>query len=125
MMTASYTVLFTSLIAHAAQFAFLVLVENPRTSNTCCTNVDIDKTYNATPRRSDLPRSPHAKALISQHEAFDIPLLTPSALPLETFLSEYPQNSPISSRPNRDLIVLHNFDPCRSADLNLLVVVFY
>ena len=30
MMTASYTVLFTSLAAHAAQFAFLVLVENPR-----------------------------------------------------------------------------------------------
>jgi phosphatidylethanolamine N-methyltransferase len=33
MMTASYTVLFTSLLAHAAQFAFLVLVENPRTSS--------------------------------------------------------------------------------------------
>lgn len=30
MMTASYTVLFTSLAAHAAQFAFLILVENPR-----------------------------------------------------------------------------------------------
>jgi phosphatidylethanolamine N-methyltransferase len=32
MMTASYTVLFTSLAAHAAQFAFLILVENPRIS---------------------------------------------------------------------------------------------
>lgn len=30
LITASYTVLFTSLAAHAAQFAFLVLVENPR-----------------------------------------------------------------------------------------------
>src|SRR5436190_16754104 len=98
MMTASYTVLFTSLIAHAAQFAFLVLVENPRSSNPFCTNVDIDKTYNATPRRSDLPRSPHAKALISQHEAFDIPLISPSASPTQSFLSEYPQNPTIRSR---------------------------
>jgi len=30
LMTASYTVLFVSIIAHAAQFAFLTLVENPR-----------------------------------------------------------------------------------------------
>ena len=30
MMMASYTVLFVSLAAHAAQFAFLVFVENPR-----------------------------------------------------------------------------------------------
>src|SRR5271154_1566732 len=41
---------------------------------------DIDKTYNATPRRSTLPRSPHAKALINQHEAFDLSPLTPAAL---------------------------------------------
>jgi len=30
MIMASYTVLFVSLAAHAAQFAFLVFVENPR-----------------------------------------------------------------------------------------------
>jgi phosphatidylethanolamine N-methyltransferase len=30
LMMASYMVLFVSLIAHAAQFAFLILVENPR-----------------------------------------------------------------------------------------------
>ncbi|CAH1763642.1 9099_t:CDS:10 [Entrophospora sp. SA101] len=36
MITASYTVLFVSLAAHAAQFAFLTIVENPH----------IDKTYN-------------------------------------------------------------------------------
>lgn len=34
LMTASYMVLFISLFAHAAQFAFLTLVENPRKS-TC------------------------------------------------------------------------------------------
>lgn len=115
MMTASYTVLFTSLIAHAAQFAFLVLVENPH----------IDKTYNATPtRRSDLPRSPHAKALISQHDAFDIPLLSPSASPPQT-AADNRFRAMTSTQPNRDLIVFHNFDPCRSADLSLVVICFY
>jgi phosphatidylethanolamine N-methyltransferase len=43
LMTASYKVLFISIIAHAAQFAFLIFVEN----------VHIEKTYNPpTPRRS-------------------------------------------------------------------------
>ncbi|KAF2829514.1 phosphatidylethanolamine N-methyltransferase [Ophiobolus disseminans] len=41
LMTASYKVLFISIIAHAAQFAFLILVETPH----------IDKTYNAPPPR--------------------------------------------------------------------------
>jgi phosphatidylethanolamine N-methyltransferase len=42
LMAASYKVLFISIIAHAAQFAFLTLVENPH----------IDKTYNTPPARS-------------------------------------------------------------------------
>jgi phosphatidylethanolamine N-methyltransferase len=41
MMAASYTMLFISIIAHAAQFAFLVYVENPH----------IEKTYNPPPPR--------------------------------------------------------------------------
>jgi len=41
MMTASYKVLFISILAHAAQFAFLTLVENPH----------IEKTYNPPPPR--------------------------------------------------------------------------
>lgn len=46
LMAASYTVLFTSLLAHAAQFAFLTIVENPH----------IDKTYNPpAPRRRSAP----------------------------------------------------------------------
>ena len=86
---------------------------------------DIDKTYNATPRRSDLPRSPHAKALISQHEAFDIPLLSPSASPPQTLVLEPQQNRAPCTQPTRDLIVFHNFDPCRSADLSLLTILLY
>lgn len=41
MMAASYDVLFISILAHAAQFAFLVIVENPH----------IEKTYNPPPPR--------------------------------------------------------------------------
>ena len=41
LMAASYNVLFISILAHAAQFAFLVWVENPH----------IEKTYNAPPAR--------------------------------------------------------------------------
>ncbi|KIW01970.1 uncharacterized protein PV09_06806 [Verruconis gallopava] len=43
LMTASYKVLFISILAHAAQFAFLTLVENPH----------IDKTYNKPPPRTE------------------------------------------------------------------------
>ena len=122
--------LFTSLAAHAAQFAFLVLVENPRTlapSTVQPNHTDIDKTYNVTPATSDLPRSPHAKALMSQHEAFDIPLLTPSASPPQKHLPDYfhQHSDPITSQPSRDLIVFRNFDPCRAVDLSLLVIVLY
>lgn len=42
LLAASYKVLFISIVAHAAQFAFLILVENPH----------IDKTYNAPPPRN-------------------------------------------------------------------------
>lgn len=44
LMAASYKVLFISIIAHAAQFAFLVWVENPH----------IEKTYNSPPPRKQL-----------------------------------------------------------------------
>ena len=45
MMAASYEVLFISIIAHVAQFAFLVAVENPH----------IEKTYNPPPKRKREP----------------------------------------------------------------------
>src|ERR1051326_2745155 len=45
LMAASYKVLFISILAHAAQFAFLVFVENPH----------IEKTYNSPPRGKRIP----------------------------------------------------------------------
>lgn len=47
LMAASYKVLFISIIAHAAQFAFLVWVENPH----------IEKTYNSPPPRKEFSKS--------------------------------------------------------------------
>lgn len=47
LMTASYKVLFISIVAHAAQFAFLVLVENPH----------IERTYNSPPPRRRVPET--------------------------------------------------------------------
>jgi phosphatidylethanolamine N-methyltransferase len=112
-MTASYTVLFTSLLAHAAQFAFLVLVENPH----------IDKTYNAAPtRRSDLSRSPYAKPTITE-EISVMTSLSPNS-PSEGSPDSY-RRPMTASQPNRDLIVFYSFDPYRSADLSLLVICFY
>lgn len=48
MMAASYNVLFISIIAHAAQFAFLVYVENPH----------IEKTYNPPPQEARTTSKP-------------------------------------------------------------------
>ena len=88
--------------------------------------LDIDKTYNATPRRPDLPASPHTKALISQQEAFTLGSLSPtrssSQVSLVDTRSQF-QNTP--SQHNRDLIVFHNFDVFRSADLSLVIILFY
>lgn len=52
LMAASHKVMFISIFAHAAQFAFLVLVENPH----------IEKTYNAPPPRRQLHEVPQGAA---------------------------------------------------------------
>ncbi|KAK0627687.1 phospholipid methyltransferase-domain-containing protein [Immersiella caudata] len=65
MMAASYDVLFISILAHAAQFAFLAIVENPH----------IEKTYNPPPPRI---RAESMKSEISSnHESSDAPREAP------------------------------------------------
>ena len=66
MMAASYNVLFISIVAHAAQFAFLTYVENPH----------IEKTYNPPPprKREDHPSLSDiqlANALAAQKEGIE------------------------------------------------------
>ncbi|OAL65675.1 hypothetical protein A7C99_2773 [Trichophyton rubrum] len=80
LMAASYKVLFISILAHAAQFAFLVLVENPH----------IEKTYNAPPPRK---RTIESHAGLAGEEKSSrrpsdssemVPLPSPVALPSST-----------------------------------------
>src|ERR1700709_1777836 len=79
MMAASYNVLFISIIAHAAQFVFLVYVENPH----------IEKTYNPPPPRKreqhtnqsdiDLANASAASTEgIEYHEYHDLAVLSPT-----------------------------------------------
>ncbi|OTB05495.1 hypothetical protein M426DRAFT_319759 [Hypoxylon sp. CI-4A] len=53
-LAASFAVLFISIAAHAAQLAFLVLVENPH----------IEKTYNPPTRKSEVPSRPRIHNLL-------------------------------------------------------------
>ncbi|XDG10386.1 hypothetical protein ABKA04_010001 [Annulohypoxylon sp. FPYF3050] len=53
-LAASYSVLFISIVAHAAQLAFLVLIENPH----------IEKTYDPPTRKSEVPFRPRIHNLL-------------------------------------------------------------
>ena len=77
LMAASHKVLFISIIAHAAQFAFLIWVENPH----------IEKTYNSPPPRKQLSESEvdleYLNAVKGEHETNGSPLPpTTSPFPL-------------------------------------------
>ncbi|CAG8481815.1 5290_t:CDS:10 [Gigaspora margarita] len=103
LMMASYTVLFVSLAAHASQLAFLSLVENPH----------IDKIYNPpTPLNAKLSKLivPNSHSQISSNES------------IKHFA---PDLSPTLNYHFRDLIVFKNFDPLRSNDLFVSVIIFY
>lgn len=112
MMAASYSVLAISIIAHMAQFAFLLVVENPH----------IDKTYNAPPPRKhqDIP-SPsdidHANAQASSKEGSEYSVnLSPTQTP--------PLNvsQPLSVH---NLMGLGNIDLFRITDLSVLLLQGY
>ncbi|CAG8671418.1 16313_t:CDS:2, partial [Dentiscutata heterogama] len=103
LMMASYTVLFISLAAHASQLAFLSLVENPH----------IDKIYNPpTPLNAKLSKQivPNTHSQISSNESIK---------------SSAPDLSPTLNYHFRDLIVFKNFDPLRTNDLFVTIIIFY
>ena len=116
LMVASYKVLFISIIAHAAQFAFLVFVENPH----------IDKTYNPPPPRQrstsqdcTAPTSTLATTTKDEPE-------TPNA-PAKTLDESLPYAPVYSSRPPpavHDILGLRNVDLYRTADSSIFVIQF-
>ena len=102
MMAASYEVLFISILAHAAQFAFLVVVENPH----------IEKTYNPPPPRI------RAESILSDS----------SSQTLEGSFAD-PTLPPIGGRdspvPVHNLLGLKNFDFFRTTDYSSLLLLGY
>ncbi|KAK2751452.1 phosphatidylethanolamine N-methyltransferase [Onygenales sp. PD_40] len=104
LMAASYKVLFISILAHAAQFAFLVLVENPH----------IEKTYNAPPPRKRATVDPETllRDEEASHEGSVISDATYSA----------PVVSPAQPSSMHNLLGLHNTDLHRVTDSSLILV---
>lgn len=111
LMTASYKVLFISIIAHAAQFAFLVLVENPH----------IDRTYNPPPPRKRGPEldSVSASAVTSQRS--DSPIAPTS---VDESVPQAPLYTSTPPQSVHNLIGLHNLDLHRNTDASVVLVQF-
>ena len=102
LMAASYNVLIISIIAHAAQFAFLVWVENPH----------IEKTYNPPPCRKRL----------SDADKQDTQMISN---PIED--TQASNLSPTVNMPSQthNLIGLKNFDVCRVTDISVALLLLY
>lgn len=99
LLAGSYSVLFISIVAHAAQFAFLVLVENPH----------IEKTYNAPPPRkrlSDLEVSHDDSQNVEAGHSKDSALVA----------------SAIQPSPVHSLMGLHNIDLHRVTDSSVILL---
>ncbi|KAL8856876.1 MAG: hypothetical protein Q9178_006593 [Gyalolechia marmorata] len=102
LISASYKVLFISIVAHAAQFAFLTLVENPH----------IEKTYNPPPPRKTTPDSSSEKldglAMQNGHNN-DGPRLASTAQP----------------SPVHNLLGFRNIDLHRVTDTSVILLQVY
>ena len=104
LMAASYNVLFISILAHAAQFAFLVYVENPH----------IEKTYNVPPPRKQRsekePEIEHEEGHFTEADhAYNAPPLASANQP----------------SPVHNLVGLNNLDLHRVTDKTVLLLQFY
>ncbi|KAG0024359.1 phosphatidylethanolamine N-methyltransferase [Podila clonocystis] len=120
LMTASYMVLFVSLGAHAAQFVFLTLVENPH----------IEKTYNPplVHKRRTPVLSENALLPVSVNSVPVSGASTPRPLgDSQTAATLVPCGSKdmYSTYFRRDLIVFKNFDIFRSTDVFVALIIFY
>lgn len=106
LMAASYKVLFISILAHAAQFAFLVLVENPH----------IERTYN--------PPPPRKRSSVTEYD----PASPEDAVShTESASSSDSPSSASTAKPSsiHNLLGLHNLDLHRVTDSSVLLVQFF
>lgn len=106
LMTASYTLFFASVIAHACQFIFLIFIENPH----------IDKTYNPPipPKRKNTAES---QAVFKNREA-----LLNSTQARENLTVN---STTIGSLRLPGLLLFKNFQLTRSSDILTLLLAFY
>lgn len=104
LMTASYTLFFVSVLAHAAQFAFLIIVENPH----------IEKTYNPRPP----PKRKNTLDLESSIKFRESLLASPSTN--EEFVS-----STVSQPQLPAFLIFKNFQLTRSSDILTILVACY
>ncbi|KAF2492220.1 phosphatidylethanolamine N-methyltransferase [Lophium mytilinum] len=105
LMAASYKVLFISILAHAAQFAFLTLVENPH----------IEKTYNTPP-----PRKRHTVDVQTHEER------PSSSQSNQGFTDNYPSIESVT-QPSQihKIIGIQNIDFHRLIDIVVVLFQFY
>ncbi|KAF9542338.1 phosphatidylethanolamine N-methyltransferase [Mortierella hygrophila] len=123
LMTASYMVLFISLFAHAAQFAFLTLVENPH----------IDKTYNPPLVHKRRTAVLSEQALSANNASNSVATRTGSIsgssttsdVELAATLVPCGSKDMYSTYFRRDLIVFKNFDIFRSTDIFTALIIVY
>lgn len=103
LMAASYKVLFISIVAHAAQFAFLIWVENPH----------IEKTYNAPPPRQRSESDPDIEhedgQFTEQRHVYNAPPLASASQP----------------SPVHNLIGVNNIDLHRVTDTSVILLQIY
>jgi phosphatidylethanolamine N-methyltransferase len=100
LMAASYKVLFISIVAHAAQFAFLVFVENPH----------IDRIYN--------PPAPRKRSV--QLDSLSLSPISDSFVPIGNGNDDQAATQQPSSVHN--LLGLHNLDVHRVTDSSVILV---
>ncbi|KAI9857861.1 MAG: phosphatidylethanolamine N-methyltransferase [Trichoglossum hirsutum] len=106
LLAASYKVLAISIIAHAAQFAFLILVENPH----------IEKTYNQPP-----PRKRSGK---SQEDASTVEPPTGQAAPTDGMWDVAVATPSLPSQVH-NLLGLRNIDLFRITDISVILLQVY
>lgn len=107
MMAASYNVLFISIIAHAAQFVFLIYVENPH----------IEKIYNPPPRKQPPASLTNFARASESTEGLDS---TEESRPHTPTLASAIQPSPV-----HNLLGLKNIDLFRTTDVSVLLLQFH